>query len=116
MALSQDMTLAVSDDDFERVRQLLDAGEGVDAVNESGETAFSYGCANNALRVARLLHERGANINTVDAGGGSPLDWAVCWSSPEFRDWLRSVGGLRRDTGPEWSWPREDACRPGGTA
>jgi hypothetical protein len=108
--LSDDMASAASDDDVDRVRHLLDAGEDVDAANESGETAFSYACANNALRVARLLYEGGANIHTVDVGGGSPLDWAVCWSSPEFRAWLKSVGGSRHDSGyPEWPWPRENA-------
>ena len=103
---------AVCDNDVKRVRQLLDAGADVNAANESGETPFSFACANNALQVAQLLYERGANINTVDAGGGSPLDWAVCWSSPEFRAWLKSVGGRRQDDSyPEWPWPPGDADR-----
>ena len=71
------MVAAASDDDAESVRRLIDAGEDVNAANEDGETAFSYACANNALWVAKLLHALGANINTVDSGGGSPLDWAA---------------------------------------
>ena len=36
-------------------------------------------------------------INTIDKGNGSPLDWAVCWSSRKFCKWLESVGGKRYD-------------------
>ncbi len=100
------MREAVVADDFERVVALLEAGADVNAANERGETAFSYACANNALAVAKALFLRGAEINTVNAGGGSPLDWAVRWSSPEFRAWLIGVGGRRHDTRYEpWPWP-----------
>ncbi len=102
------MTTAASSNDLDTVRRLLDAGEGVNAANEHQETAFSYACANNVFEVAKLLHERGAEINTIDEGGGSPLDWAVCWSSYEFRAWLREIGGRRHDNSyPEVPWPRE---------
>jgi hypothetical protein len=97
MTLSEEMTTAASSNDVNDVRRLLDDGEDINATNESGETAFSYACANDALEVAKLLYAHGANINTVDNGGGSPLDWAVCWSSTEFRDWLKGVGGTRHD-------------------
>jgi hypothetical protein len=110
--LSDDMVDAVARDDAAAVAALLDGGLSVDARNERGETAFSYACANNALACAKLLFARGADINTKDAGGGSPLDWAVCWSSYEFREWLASVGGRRHDDSYEpWAWPRE-----GGTS
>jgi 26S proteasome non-ATPase regulatory subunit 10 len=100
------MVTAVAANDAAAVARLLDAGADIDATNDKGETAFSYACANDALEVARLLHVRGADINTVDVGGGTPLDWAVCWSSHEFRDWLRSIGGVRRDSSyVEWAWP-----------
>jgi ankyrin repeat protein len=99
------MVTAVVRNDVEGVRRRLDAGEDVNARNDDGETAFSYACANNALDVAKLLHACGANVNAVDRGGGSPLDWAVCWSSPEFRAWLVRVGAVRRDVSyPEHPW------------
>ena len=108
MSLSVEMIAAVVAHDTATVRRLLDAGEDVNAANESGETAFSYACANDAFAVARLLHSLGANINTVDDGRGSPLDWAVCWSSHEFRAWLKSVGGKHHDhSSAEWPWPRD---------
>ena len=93
--LNSKMTDAVIADDVSAIAKLLDAGQDVNARNENGETAFSYACANNALGAAKLLHARGADVNTVDKGNGSPLDWAVCWSSPEFCKWLESVGGKR---------------------
>lgn len=95
--LSWKMVNAVVAKDVKAVAKLLDARQHVNARNESGETAFSYACANNALEVAKLLHSRGADINTVDKGNGSPLDWAVCWSSRKFCKWLESVGGKRHD-------------------
>ena len=107
--LSDEMIDAAADNDVERVRTLLDAGEDANAKNERGETAFSYACANNAFDVARLLFDRGAEINTIDEGGGSPLDWAVCWSSHEFRAWLIEIGGKRHDENAEpWPWPRAE--------
>jgi ankyrin repeat protein len=88
---------AVIADDASAVARLLDAGHDVNARNANGESAFSYACANNSLAVAMLLHARGADVNTIDHGNGSPLDWAVCWSSPEFCAWLESFGGRRHD-------------------
>lgn len=97
---------AAATNDVALVGLLLDSGANVNARNQRGETAFSYTCANNSLAVAQLLYLSGADINTMDVGGGSPLDWAVCWSSPEFREWLTSVGGKRHDDSyAPWAWP-----------
>jgi hypothetical protein len=105
-AIGAEMLEAVVADDVGRVVALLEAGADVNAVNERGETAFSYACANDALAAAKALYAHGAAINTVDAGGGSPLDWAICWSSPEFRVWLIEIGGRRHDDSYEpWPWP-----------
>ena len=108
------MLAAVADDDVERVVALLEGGHDVNAANERCETAFSYACVNNAVSVAKALFVLGADINTVDVGGGSPLDWAVCWASPEFRAWLIEAGGRRSDDSYEpWHWPPrpEGGCR-----
>ena len=111
--LRSEMVDAVVADDIGRVVALLDAGANINATNERGETAFSFACASNAFKVAKVLFLRGAEINTLDEGGGSPLDWAVCWASPEFRSWLIGVGGERHDNSYEpWPWPpkSEGAC------
>ena len=106
MTLSDGMVTAVLMDEVALADRLLDAGVDVVATNGRGKTAFSRSCAGEALGVVRLLHSRSADVNMVDGGRASPLDWAVCWSSHEFRAWLRSVGGVRHDDSyAEWPWP-----------
>jgi len=70
----------------------------------AGETAFSYACAHDQFDAARLLHKHGADINSVDSSGGTPLDWAVCHARPAFREWLKQVGGTRNMDHDEWPW------------
>ena len=84
---------------------LLDHGVNVNWTNCDGETAFSYTCARNQFAAAKLLHLHGANINSVDSSGGTPLDWAVCHGHPDFRAWLRSIGYIRNFDWDEWPWP-----------
>ena len=92
-------------DDLTTLAAMLREGHDINQANEAGETAFSYCCAYKKLAAAKYLYENGADINTVDQGNGTPLDWAVCWSAPEFRSWLRSVGGKRNEDHPDWDWP-----------
>ena len=87
------------------IRVLLERDVNVNWANHDGETAFSYACARNQFAAARILHSHGAEINSVDSSGGTPLDWAVCHGKPEFRSWLRSVGGVRNFEWDEWPWP-----------
>jgi ankyrin repeat protein len=84
---------------------LLDFATDINWANDDGETAFSYACAYNQCEAAKMLYSRGANINTVDSSGGKPLDWAVCHCHPDFRQWLRSVGGERNLIHDEWPYP-----------
>lgn len=91
------MATASTENNIKALSRYLKTGYSVNAKNEQGETAFSYACSANALESAKYLHAQGADINTIDTGNGSPLDWAVQWSSEEFCDWLISVGGKRND-------------------
>jgi ankyrin repeat protein len=86
------MYAAAADDAADAVAVLIGNGADVNAMNDSGETAFSYACTNDSFRSAKLLHAAGADANTVDSGGGSPLDWAVNWASDEFYRWLVGIG------------------------
>ena len=72
---------------------------------------FGIASACNSLAAAKLLHSRGAEISSIDRGGGLPLDRVVCQCSPEFRAWLVSVGGKHRDDshGP-WPWLPGHMC------
>ena len=91
--------------DTDSLQRMLDDGFDVNQSNTEGETAFSWCCAENVLVSAKFLHANGADVNVRLAGVSTPLDIAVCWASPEFRGWLRSVGGTRLNNFEEWPWP-----------
>jgi len=93
------------------MKKMIEKGYDVNQSGVEGETAFSWCCQRNSLSSAKFLFENGADVNatfgSVACGGFSkPLDVAVCWASPEFRGWLRSVGGTRLKDSEEWPWPR----------
>ena len=98
------LTLAASGGRLKSMRTLIERGANVNYANNDGETPFSYTCAYNQFAAAQILHQNGANINTTDKGGGTPHDWAVCWCSPNFRKWLKSIGGIRNTNHEEWDW------------
>lgn len=98
------LLLAASEGKVDVASLLIDLGADVNYRTLEGETPFSFACANDRLDVAKLLYANGADINSVVAGGVTPLDWAVCWASPEFRSWLKGIGGVRKSMFDEWPW------------
>ena len=56
---------------------LLKAGAGIDVRDAGGRTALHYAAAAGYTDVARLLVERGADVNARDADGVSPVDAAL---------------------------------------
>ena len=96
---------AVLDEDLEAIRRLVAKGTNVNDANASGETPLTWAASRNNLRAARLLVQLGADVNKKMNDGMTALDVAVCWSSPKFREWLRSVGGVRGWNFDEWPWP-----------
>lgn len=65
------------------VTRLLDAGTDVDARDESLVTPLMLACYAGRTSVAKLLVERGANVNATDAKGWTPL--------------MSLMGGLQRE-------------------
>jgi ankyrin repeat protein len=86
-------------EDIRGMGLMLDAGFDVNASNHAHETVLIHCCANNRLRAARFLAAHGANVNIADAGGGTPLDYAVRYASRDFQDWLSRVGGRENGAG-----------------
>ncbi len=78
---------AAQHDNLQTVQSILDRNREV--VNErdaSGATALHYAAFNGHRRIAKLLVERGADINNRDSEfGATPAGWAI--------EYLRELGG-----------------------
>lgn len=94
--------VAVLAHNFEAISILYRFYPDVNFQNADGESAFSYACVEDQFEIAKLLHRLGANINAPDLQVATPLDWAVCHARPEFRTWLKTIGGKRNFSDPEW--------------
>jgi len=60
-------------------------------VKYRGMTALHYACFGGAESVVRLLVEKGADVNTPDADGQTPLDFALFRGHEKIVSYLRSV-------------------------
>jgi ankyrin repeat protein len=67
------LALAIRHGDSEIVRKLLDLGAEIEGADSEPWSSLEYAVLNNRLDVARLLLERGADINYVDKAGYTPL-------------------------------------------
>jgi len=78
---------AVQQNNLQAVQSILDRNQKVvTEVDASGATALHYAALNGHRRIARLLVERGADINHRDAEfGATPAGWAI--------EYLRELGG-----------------------
>ena len=79
---------AVGKGDAAQVTRLLDSGVSPDAVENAGmdgaNSALMIAAANNRLDIARLLLDRGADVNLHDYTGRSALYEAVAEEHPEM--------------------------------
>ena len=60
-------------DDPDEVRQLLDRGDDIHAIDERGQSPLYIACQMNHVRAATLLLDRGADVEQGRTGGASPL-------------------------------------------
>jgi hypothetical protein len=71
----------VGDERLEIVRVLSDSARGSAAVNNKasvdGATPMMRCCESGAINCAKLLHDRGGDINALDNEGCSVLHWAL---------------------------------------
>jgi ankyrin repeat protein len=84
--------------DLETALALIDLGAPVDFADGNGITMLSRSVLNNEVEMARMLIARGANVNSVDKMGMTPLLWAAAM---DFGDTAMSElllkAGARRD-------------------
>ena len=64
----------------------------VDARNGDNQTAMHMAASNGHLDVMRVLQKYGASIQATDAGGDTPLHWAVCNGYPECAQFIIECG------------------------
>jgi ankyrin repeat protein len=68
-----DLAAAVQDGLTDRIDALVDAGASIDDVNPRGESALIVAVEKNDLKMARLLIERGADVNFRSKQGSLPI-------------------------------------------
>jgi ankyrin repeat protein len=69
--------------DMEVARELLALGAPVEFADGNGITMLGRSVLNNEVEMAKMLLDRGANVNVVDKLGMTPLLWAA---SSDFGD------------------------------
>ena len=89
------MLLAADRDHVDVVRFLLDIGVSPDVENEQRERGLHLAAYANSLRVARLLLDRGAEVDPVESNwSNTPLGAAVYSQHPEM---IELLGRVSRD-------------------
>ena len=68
---------AVRKRNIENVKELLDMGAQIDAVNKYGRTPLLYAALNGHTDIVKLLLDRGAEVDARDEEGWAPLRRAV---------------------------------------
>lgn len=82
--LTDDLLAATRKGDLAQVKALLDKGAGVNSKSPYGSTPLFFACDRGYVEVARLLIERGADVNVKDTFyGATALTWAMQNNHPE---------------------------------
>ncbi|WP_407675314.1 ankyrin repeat domain-containing protein [Paraburkholderia sprentiae] len=67
----------------------------IDQTNNAGETALSFAALFGRLDMLSVLVAHGANVNHVDARGGTALQMAISQHNTAAADALRQVGATQ---------------------
>ena len=84
---------AAADGDLKSMELLLQHGADPNARNEDNELPLGYACSYEQWGAARLLIERGADVNGIEREGLTHLDWMTLGEKEQGIELLRSFGG-----------------------
>jgi ankyrin repeat protein len=105
------LSKAMAAGDLAGVIAALDAGADVNHVNPTTSICpIHVAVKQGKLDIARVLLERGADVNTQTKAGWTPMHFAVNKSSIEMAELLRDFGG-KSDTLNEWLKSPTDIAR-----
>ena len=83
------LCLAISKGDIEKVKQIIAYGIDVNDTTNRGMTPLMYAAIYNQSEIAKLLLEKGANLNLKDKSGSTALDHAKTSGSNEVMEILK---------------------------
>ena len=89
---SVDINKAATKGDIAAIKQYLNAGNDVDARNESEWTVLMYAANNGRKEIAELLIAKGADVNIKDESGHTPLYAAASDGHREIAELLIAKG------------------------
>ncbi|WP_231584130.1 M48 family metallopeptidase [Domibacillus indicus] len=92
MGEETDAMLAAASGDTASLKEMIEEGEDLDALNSNGETALHYAVENGQAESAALLLEAGANPNIEDENAYTPLWLAYDYGDEEIARLLMYYG------------------------
>lgn len=98
------------------MRQLLEKGADVQAVNRLDRNALMFAIARNQLGTAGLLLENGIDVKAADQSGRQALHWCAMQGSPEMCRLILSYGTNVNASDNQLRTPLHHAANMGNTA
>jgi ankyrin repeat protein len=107
------MTVAAGHGNFPIMQALVRAGGDIESANSEGETLLMAVARTGRTDTARLLLDKGANVNAKENWGGqTALMWAAAQQQPAMIRLLLKHGADVNARGKDQDWPRWVTSEP----